>query len=160
MQGRRKALILISTGIDTFSKINYDKTRKITQNAGVPIYIVGTGELFMKRYGDQLPATDGLLGATQPGRMTLLQAKNTLGTFAKETGGRYFPVTFEGEIPSVLQSINALMRNQYSIGYRPVERRDGKQHKILVRVDVNGDGQYDDKEFIVQNRQFYNAPKG
>ncbi|MBA3712001.1 MAG: VWA domain-containing protein [Pyrinomonadaceae bacterium] len=160
LQGRRKAVFLISSGIDTFSKINYDQARKIAQNAGVPIYIVGTGELFMKRYGDQLPATDGLLGATQPGRMTLLQAKNTLGTFAKETGGRYFPVTFEGEIPSVLQSINALMRNQYSIGYRPVERRDGKQHKILVRVDVNGDGQYDDKEFIVQNRQFYNAPKG
>jgi len=159
LQGRRRALFLISSGIDTFSKINYDDARKIAQNSGVPIYIIGTGELFFKRFEDRLGANDGLLGATQPGRMTLLQAKNTLNTFAKETGGKYYPVTFEGEIPGVLQSINALMRNQYSIGYRPVERRDGKQRKIQVRVDVNGDGQYDDKEYIVQSRQFYNAPK-
>jgi len=159
LQGRRKAIFLIASGVDTFSKINYDQARKIAQNAGVPIYIIGTGELFFKRFEDRLGANDGLLGATQPGRMTLLQAKNTLNTFAKETGGKYYPVTFEGEIPGVLQSINALMRNQYSIGYRPVERRDGKQRKIQVKVDVNGDGQYDDKEYIVQSRQFYNAPK-
>jgi hypothetical protein len=28
-----------------------------------------------------------------------------------------------------------------------------------VRVDVDGDGTYDDKEYVVQARQFYNAPK-
>ena len=45
--------------------------------------------MFNKKYGDALPATDGLSG--MPGRMTLLQADNTLKTFAKETGGAYFP---------------------------------------------------------------------
>ncbi|MBA2341547.1 MAG: VWA domain-containing protein [Pyrinomonadaceae bacterium] len=160
VQGRRKAMILICTGIDTFSKINYGNARKIAQNAGVPIYIIGTGNLFFKKYGDQLPAEDGLLGSTQPGRMTFLQAQNALKTFAKETGGAYFPVTFDGELGGVLSSINALLRNQYSLGYNPGDVRDGKQHKIVVRVDVNGDGQYDDKEFIVNSRQFYNAPKG
>ena len=157
VQGRRKAMILISTGIDTFSKINYDKARKVAQNAGVPIYIIGTGNLFFKKYGDMLGATDGMLG--DPGRLTFLQAQNALGTFAKETGGKYYPVTFEGEIPNVLREINALLRNQYSLGYNPGDRRDGKQHKIIVKVDVNGDGQYDDKEYIVQARLFYNAPK-
>ena len=157
VQGRRKALILISTGIDTFSKINFDKTRKITQNAGVPIYIIGTGNLFFKRYGDQLGPTDDLLG--NPGRLTFLQAQNQLNTFAKETGGKYYPVTFEGEVPNVLREINALLRNQYSLGYNPGDRRDGKQHKIAVKVDVNGDGQTDDKEYVVQSRLFYNAPK-
>lgn len=160
VQGRRKAMILISTGIDTFSKINYGQARKVAQNAGVPIYIIGTGNLFFKKYGDRLPAEDGLLGSTQPGRLTFLQAQNALKTFAKETGGAYFPVTFNGELPSVLESINALLRNQYSLGYNPGDVRDGKQHKIVVRVDVNGDGQFDDKEFIVNARQFYNAPKG
>jgi VWFA-related protein len=157
VQGRRKALILISTGIDTFSKINYDKVRKITQNAGVPIYIIGTGNLFFKKYGDQLGATDDLLG--NPGRLTFLQAQNQLTTFAKETGGKYYPVTFEGDVPGVLREINALLRNQYSLGYNPGDRRDGKQHKIIVKVDVNGDGQTDDKDYIVQSRLFYNAPK-
>ncbi|MBA2733703.1 MAG: VWA domain-containing protein [Acidobacteria bacterium] len=158
VQGRRKALILISTGIDTFSKINYDKTRKITQNAGVPIYIIGTGNLFFKKYGDRLAPTDDLMGS--PGRLTFLQAQNQLTTFAKETGGKYYPVTFEGEVPNVLREINALLRNQYSLGYNPGDRRDGKQHKIAVKVDVDGDGQTDDKEYIVQSRLFYNAPKG
>lgn len=157
LQGRRRAVILVASGIDTFSKINYGQARKIAQNAGVPIYIIGTGNLYFKKYGDQLGATDSLLG--DPGRLTFLQAQNALGTFAKETGGMYYPVTFEGELPNVLRSINALLRNQYSLGYNPGERRDGKQHKIVVKVDVDGDGQYDDKEYIVQSRQFYNAPK-
>ena len=158
VQGRRTAVILISSGIDTFSKINYDKARKVAQNAGVPIYIIGTGELFFKKYGDQLGATDDIMG--NPGRLTFLQAKNQLGTFSKETGGAYYPITFEGEIPNALRNINALLRSQYSLGYNPGDKRDGKQHKIVVKVDVDGDGQYDDKEYVVQSRLFYNAPKG
>ncbi|MDQ1591585.1 MAG: hypothetical protein QOG71_2212 [Pyrinomonadaceae bacterium] len=157
VEGRRRAVFLISTGIDTFSKINYDQARKIAQNAGIPIYIIGTGNLFYKRYSDQIEAVDTLTGS--PGRLTLIQAQNTLNTFAKETGGAYFPVTFPGELRATLASINALMRSQYSLGYNPGERRDGKQHKIVVKVDINGDGVYDEKEFDVQHRKYYNAPK-
>lgn len=157
VEGRRRAIFLISTGIDTFSRTNYDQARKIAQNAGIPIYIIGTGNMFYKRYGDQMEATDTLSGF--PGRLTLIQAQNTLSTFAKETGGAYFPVTFEGEYRSTLASINALMRSQYSLGYNPGDRRDGKQHKIVVKVDINGDGVFDDKEFEVQHRKYYNAPK-
>jgi len=157
VQGRRKAAILIASGIDTFSKINYGDARKILQNAGIPVYIIGTANLFKKKYGDRLPATDGLDGS--PGRMTFLQADNTLNTFAKETGGAFYPVTFEGELPKVLGSINALLRNQYSLAFRPPEVHDGKQHKITVKVDVNGDGVYDDKEYVVQARTLYSSPK-
>src|SRR6266550_1933314 len=157
VQGRRRALILVASGIDTFSKINYGQARKVAQNAGVPIYIIGTGNLFFKKYESQMGATDGLTGS--PGRMTFLQAQNTLKTFASETGGMYYPVTFEGELPSVLSSINTLLRNQYSLGFKPSDVHDGKQHKIVVKVDVNGDGVYDDKEYTVQARTFYNAPK-
>jgi VWFA-related protein len=157
VQGRRRAVILIASGIDTFSKINYGDARKVLQNSGVPVYIIGTANMFKKLYGDSLPATDSLLG--MPGRMSWLQADNTLNTFAKETGGAYFPVTFEGELPKVLGSINALLRSQYSLAFNPGDVRDGKQHKLQVKVDVNGDGTYDDKEYVVQARQFYNSPK-
>ena len=157
VQGRRRAVILVASGIDTFSKINYGDARKVLQNAGVPVYIIGTANLFKKMYGDSLPATDSLGG--MPGRMTWLQADNTLNTFAKETGGAYFPVTFEGELPKVLGSINALLRSQYSLAFNPGDARDGKQHKLKVSVDVDGDGTYDDKEYVIQARQFYNSPK-
>ena len=159
VQGRRKAIILIASGLDTFSKINYDKARKIAQNAGVPIYIIGTLNYFMKKYGDRLPTLDDQAFGI-PGRMTMLQADNTLKTFARETGGAYYPITFEAELPSALGSINALLRSQYSIAFDVADqKRDGKQHKIVVKVDVDGDGQYDDKEYIVQHRPFYNSPK-
>lgn len=155
--GRRKAIILIASGLDTFSKINYDKTRKILQNAGVPIYIIGTLKYFWKKYGDRLPTLDTI--DNSPGRMTFLQADNTLKTFAKETGGAYFPITFEGEIPAALGSINALLRSMYSLAFDPGdEKRDGKQHKLVVKVDVDGDGTYDEKDYIVQHRPFFNAP--
>jgi VWFA-related protein len=157
VQGRRRAVVLVSSGIDTFSKINYGQARKITENAGIPIYIIGTGNLYFKKFGDMLPATDGLLG--DPGRLTFLQAQNTLKTFANETGGAYYPITFEGEIGSALQSINAMLRSQYSLGFKPDDARDGKQHKIVVKVDVDGDGQYDDKAFVVKAREIYNSPK-
>ncbi len=156
IQGRRRALILVASGIDTFSKINYGNARKVAQNAGIPIYIIGTGELFFKKYESQLPAVDSMTG--MPGRMTFLQAKNTLQTFASETGGAYYPITFPGELPKALGSINALLRSQYSLAFNPGDVRDGKQHKIKVSVDINGDGVYDDKEYVIQARTVYNAP--
>ena len=157
VQGRRRAVLLIASGIDTFSKINYGDARKVLKSSGVPVYIIGTAGMFKKMYGDQLPATDSMLG--MPGRMSWLQADNTLTTFAKETGGAYFPITFEGENPKVLSTINALLRSQYSLGFNPGEIRDGKEHKLKVSVDIDGDGTYDDKEYVIQARQAYISPK-
>ncbi|MEO7970284.1 MAG: VWA domain-containing protein [bacterium] len=157
IQGRRRAVILIASGIDTFSKINYGDARKVLQNAGIPIYIIGTANLFFKKYEDRLDAVDSISGT--PGRMTFYQAQNTLKTFASETGGSYYPVTFPGELPNVLGSINSLLRSQYSLAFNPGDVHDGKQHKIKVSVDVNGDGVPDDKEYIIQARSVYNAPK-
>jgi hypothetical protein len=68
-------------------------------------------------------------------------------------------VTFEGEIQGVLQSINALLRNQYSLGFNPGDVRDGKSHKIQVKVDVDGDGTTDEKAYTVKAREVYIAPK-
>jgi VWFA-related protein len=158
--GRRKAVVLVASGIDTFSKINMDQARKIVQNAGVPIYIIGTGQMFQKLYGDYMdPGRGGMIGGIPMDRMTFLQADNTMKTFAKESGGAFYPVTFEGELPDVLGSINALLRSQYSLAFKPDDVQDGKSHKIVVKVDVDGDGQYDDKAFVVRSREVYNSPK-
>ncbi|MBA2605589.1 MAG: VWA domain-containing protein [Acidobacteria bacterium] len=158
VQAKRRAIILVASGIDTFSRTNYDQVRKIIQNAGIPIYILSTGNLFYKMYESQLDATDSISG--MPGRLTFLQAQNAMNTFAKESGGAHFPITFEGEIPSALNSINGLLRNQYSIAYDATEKREpGKKYKLEVRVDVNGDGQYEEKQYTVQHRPFFTTPK-
>ncbi|MFN0121890.1 MAG: VWA domain-containing protein [Blastocatellia bacterium] len=151
----RTAVLLICSGLDTFSKINFDEARRIVENSGVPIYIIGTGNLFLKLYDQYMDP-----GRTMPGmpdRMTFLQAQNTLKTFADSTGGKYFPVTFAGEIPSTLQAISALMRNQYSLAYAPSNtRREGKRRKIQVKMNL-GD-QIDPKLIVIQHRQSYTEP--
>jgi len=159
VNSKRRAIILVASGIDTFSKTNYDAVRKIIQNSGIPIYILSTGNLFYKMYENQLPAMDGIDGS--PGRLTFLQAQNAMNTFAKESGGMHFPITFPGEIPGALQSINGLLRSQYSIAYDLGDKpRDaGKKYKLEVKVDINGDGIYEEKEYVVQHRPFYTTEK-
>jgi Ca-activated chloride channel family protein len=157
----RTAILYIGSGLDTFSKINFDEARKIVENSGVPLYVIGTGNLFLKMY-DNHPALDpsrGGFGITGiPDRLTMLQAQNTLKTFATATGGQYYPVTFAGEIPSVLQNISVLLRNQYSLGYTPTNtRKEGKRRKIQVKANL-GD-KIDPKLIIIQHRQTYVEPK-
>ena len=158
VKAKRRAIILVTSGIDTFSKITFGDTRKLVQEAGVPIYIISTANMFFKRYENQLPDTDSVITGL-PSRLTFLQATNELRTFAKDSGGQLFEMTFEAEVNSYLESINALLRNQYSMGYDIDQpHTPGKKYKIEVKVDVDGDGVYDDKQYVVQNRTFYIAP--
>jgi VWFA-related protein len=157
VKAKRRAIILVASGIDTFSKINFSDARKIVQEAGIPIYIISTGNLFYKKYEQYLPPTDGLTG--MPGRMTFLQAANQLRTFAKESGGQLFEMTFPSEVSAYVNSINSLLRSQYSMAYDlDNPHTPGKKYKIEVKVDVDGDGTPDDKQYVVQNRSFYIAP--
>lgn len=158
VKSKRRAIILVASGIDTFSRTNYDQIRRIIMEAGVPIYIISTGNLFYKRYEPYLPTTDDITGA--PGRLTFLQAQNTMNTLAKESGGVHYPMTFEGEIPGYLQNINAMLRNQYSLAYDLGEKHElGKKYKLEVKVDVDGDGVFEDNAYIVQHRPYFALPK-
>lgn len=148
----RTAVIMVTLGRDTFSKLNYDKIRKVISDVGVPIYTIGVGNLFYKIYEARLSPEENL---------TWLQSFNTLRTFSRMSGGVYFPVTFAGEVPTVVESITNLMRSQYSLGYTPSNtRREGKTRKIEVLVDIDGDGKYGDKGFEVQHRESYVEPLG
>lgn len=158
VKSKRRAVILVASGIDTFSRTNYGEARKIIQEAGIPIYIISTGNLFYKKYEQYLGATDTISGA--PGRLTFLQAKNAMNTFAKESGGMHFEMTFESEIPAYLESINGLLRSQYSMAYDLEKKHEmGKRYKIEVKVDVDGDGTTDEKTFVVQHRPYVLGPR-
>jgi len=124
----RKAIVLLSTGIDTFSKITFDTTRKKLQEAGVPIYAIG----LMQTLRELMDAYGGM-GAMQ--RMDFLQADNELKTFAKETGGQaYFP-RFQGESPQIFGEIHQALRNQYVITYTPSNKaHDGSFRKLKVEL--------------------------
>jgi hypothetical protein len=157
VKSKRRAIILVASGIDTFSKINYGQARRIIQEAGIPVYIISTGNLFYKMYESRMDAMDGISG--MPGRLTFLQAKNVMNTFAKESGGMHFEMTFPGEVPAYLNTINSLLRSQYSLAYDLAQKREpGKKYKLEVKVDVDGDGVTDEKQFTVQHRPFILVP--
>jgi len=146
------AVILITTGIDTFSRITFDQALKIVSKAGVPIFTISVGNLFLKKYEDRMPG---------PMRLTWLQAQNELKTFASRTGGDYFEMTFEGQIPAIMKSIEAELRTQYSLGYVPTNtRREGKERKIKLEVDVDGDGKPDNDRLELHYRDRYIEPGG
>jgi Ca-activated chloride channel homolog len=158
VKSKRRAIILVASGIDTFSKINFGDARKIVQEAGIPIYIISTANLYCKIYCDRLDPMRVMPG--QPDRMSFLTATNQMNTFAKESGGVHFEMTFPSEIPNYLNSINGLLRSQYSLAYDIEQKHEpGKKYKLEVKVDVDGDGTYDDKQFVVQHRPFVMVPK-
>lgn len=158
VKSKRKAIILVASGIDTFSGINFGDVRKIIQEAGVPIYIISTGNLYCKKYCDYLDPSRVPVGT--PDRLSFLTAKNQLNTFAKESGGVHYEMTFASEVPTYLNDINARLRSQYSLAYDLDQPHEpGKKYKLDVKVDVDGDGNYDDKAYVVQHRPFVAAPK-
>ena len=122
----RKAILLIASGRDTFSKLTFDKARKAVQEAGVPVYAISMLQA-MRIMAEQY------MSETQ--RMDFLQADNEMNTFARESGGQaYFP-RFFGEFPSIFQSVSAALRNQYSLGYSPNNQaKDGKFRKLTVQL--------------------------
>lgn len=124
----RKAIVLISSGIDTFSKMTFDKARRSIQDAGVPIYSIG----LLQAERDFADAA-GMLGSSS--RLDFLQADNQLRTFSGETGGMSFFPRFEGEFPGIFRSVAEAMRNEYVLTYSPSNQaRDGKVRKIKVQL--------------------------
>ncbi|HLK63062.1 MAG TPA: VWA domain-containing protein [Bryobacteraceae bacterium] len=124
----RKAILLISSGIDTFSKITFDQTRKKLQEAGVPIYSIGLMQTLR-----MLMEARGMMGSIA--NMDFLQADNELRTFAKETGGQAFFPRFQGEYPGIFQDIHQALRNQYVLTYSPTNKaHDGTYRKLKVEL--------------------------
>jgi len=124
----RKAIVLIASGVDTFSKLTFDKTRRALQTAGVPIYSIGLMQALREWYDAR-----GYLGPIA--RLDFLQADNQMRTFAKETGGQSFFPRFYGEFPGIFGAISQALRNQYALAYTPSnQERDGKFRKIKVEL--------------------------
>ncbi|WP_334243582.1 VWA domain-containing protein [Terriglobus sp. ADX1] len=131
----RKYIILVSSGRDTFSKLNLDQIyKKVRDSKDITIYTVSTGGL-----ARELSDSRGGMGAIT--RMDYLQADNQMKTISAMTGGQsYFPI-FQGAFPEVFASINNSIRNQYVLTYHPTNTaQDGTYRKIKVEL-VDREGQ-------------------
>src|SRR5271169_2827869 len=133
----KKYVILVTTGIDTFSKLTLDKImKKIKDTKDVTIFPISVG-FMVREYCETHPG--GCRNAHGMGipvsNMDYLQGDNEMRTFAAMTGGRaYFP-RFQGELPELFGDISTDIRNQYSLAYHPTNSKlDGTYRKLKVEV--------------------------
>ncbi len=123
----RKYIILVGSGVDTFSKLTLDKIlAKVKATPNVTIFSIATGGLLNQ------------LGSG--GNMTYLQAQNQLKTFAQMTGGLYFAPVFQGELPDDFAQINNSIRNQYLVTYRPTNTKDDGSYRKIKVLLVDNEG--------------------
>ncbi|HWP84923.1 MAG TPA: VWA domain-containing protein [Terriglobia bacterium] len=156
----KKAIVLVSSGVDTFSKTRYDAVLKKVQASDTPIYAIGTGQAARLWY-------EGRGYMSSAASIGFLQADNQLRTFARYSGGRaYFP-RFHGEFPSIYADIAGALRNEYVLSYSPTNTaHDGKFRKVKVElVDKDGkplkiiDAKGKEVKYEVRAREGYTAPR-
>jgi VWFA-related protein len=133
----KKYIILVTTGVDTFSKITLDKMlKKIKDSKDITIFPISVG-FAIREYCEVHPGyCRNAHGMGIPvGNMDYLQGDNEMRTFAAMTGGRaYFP-RFQGELPELFGDISNDIRNQYTISYSPTNSKlDGTYRKLKVEV--------------------------
>ncbi|MBI2815718.1 MAG: VWA domain-containing protein [Acidobacteria bacterium] len=156
----KKAILLISSGVDTFSKTRYDHVLKQVQASDTPVYAIGTGQAVREWYDAR-----GYMGADT--NIGFLQADNQLRSFARLSGGKaYFP-RFEGQFGEIYNDISASLRNEYNISYTPTNpAHDGKFRKLKVElVDADGkplklvDQKGKEIKYEIRAREGYYAPR-
>ena len=130
----RKAIVLITDGVDTGSKISRDKSIEAAQKADSIIYSI--------YYVDRSAYGFGTFGGGG--------GEGELRRMSSETGGQVFKVEKNHTLDEIFQEIQDEMRSQYAITYQPPNpKRDGSYHKIEIRVAG--------KDYKVQARKGYYA---
>jgi VWFA-related protein len=124
----RKAMIIMSDGVDEGSKVRLNEAVESAQKADAICYVL----LF----------TRGIYGTTGEGYMRKL---------SEETGGRVFEIDRIESLKTAFDQIASELRTQYGIGYTPTNNtKDGTFRKIEIKT-TGKDG------YKVQARRGYYA---
>ena len=115
----RKALLIISDGGDNNSRYTETEIRNLVKEADVQIYAIGIYEPIAARGRTPEEAS----------------GQGMLTEIAEQTGGRQYPVDNLNELPDIAAKIGVELRNQYVLGYSPLNReRDGKYRHVQVKL--------------------------
>jgi VWFA-related protein len=146
----RKALILLTDGVDNGSKVSLPEAIESAQRSDTLVYsILFTGE-------EQQAASPfgggGYGGRRRGGGFPPPQAqrpdgRKTLQQMSRETGGGFFEVTRKLSIDQIYDRIEEELRNQYSLGFTPDNTDNFGFHRIAVTIKQKG--------LIVQTREGY-----
>lgn len=119
----RKALVMITDGVDTGSKISRDKAIEAAQKGDAMIYSI---------YYVDRGAYGGGYGSVSFGGGG---GEGELRRMSSETGGQVFRVDRGHSLDDIFREIQEEMRSQYAITYQPPSpKRDGSYHKIEIKL--------------------------
>jgi Ca-activated chloride channel homolog len=131
----RKAIVLITDGVDTASRLTVHEAIKTARRVEVPIFTIGFSTL---PWEDARKSRD--LGLNM----------GMLRLFAEQTGGDLFVVRDPDEVKDAVVRISTELRYQYVIGYSPgLEEWDGRFRNIELQAR-NG-------RYLVRTRKGYYA---
>jgi VWFA-related protein len=132
-QTGRKAMILLTDGEDTSSKIPLDEAITSAQRADSLAYAVRIAD---DEIGSMARGWNGPRGG---GGMEHADGKKVLKQIARETGGGYFEYGKKKPLEDIYAEIQDELRNQYSLGYTSDHQGDDKGYrKIEVTVGKKG----------------------
>lgn len=106
----RRAIILISSGIDTFSKANSQRVMQAFEESKVPLYSIGFTRMLQREamlYGPIAPIS----------RIDWKSAENDLESFARASGGRAYVLDSDTQIPAIYDDMMENLRIRYVISY-------------------------------------------
>jgi Ca-activated chloride channel homolog len=136
---RRKALVVITDGLEKNSSTKEKEVIEVMKEDEVQLYLVG--------FVDKVEPGDLF------GRSPAKKAKDLLIRLAEDSGGRGFFPTDASETPAIAAQIAKDLRAQYVISYYPSnDRRDGSFRSVRVVVDHG-----DNRKLIARTRQGYYA---
>ena len=146
----RKALILLTDGVDQGSKDTLSQAIEAAQRTDTLVYSIWfTGD----EQQPMQPAYGGYGGRRHgggfppPTRAQGPDGKKILQQISRETGGGFYEVGKKLSIDQIYDRIEEELRNQYSLGFTPDKVDNFGFHKIAVTVKQKG--------LIVQTREGY-----
>jgi VWFA-related protein len=155
-QQGRKAMIVLSDGVDHGSKESLREAIATAQRADTVVYSIYFHDEEGSGYGHPSMGMRGPYGGGGGrhggggGRYPQEErpdGKKILQQISKETGGRFFEVSKKETVDKIYAEIEEELRSQYSLGYTPDKDTGAGYHKIVVTVK--------DKELGVQARDGY-----
>ena len=160
-QQGRKALIILTDGVDHGSKESLNTAIASAQRADTAVYSIlfadedAYGNGGRGGYGGHGGYGGGGMGRGGGGRYPQQDrpdGKKVLERISKETGGQLFEVKKKLPIEEIYAQIEEELRNQYSLGYTPDRPGDDSTYH-LIHATVN------QKDLIVQAREgYYSGP--
>jgi len=155
-QKGRKAIIVLTDGVDHGSKESLDEAIESAQRANTMVYAIyfegnegGGGGWGRPGGGGHRGGWPG--GGGWPGVGDSSDGKKVLDRLAKETGGRMFEVSKKQSITQIYAQIQDELRNQYNLGYTPDRKpEDGSDYRH-IKLTTNK------KDLLVVAREGYYA---